>query len=108
MSSFCHLVVLSFAGESVPVMKTPLPQVEEAFNPDKYKRHTLFGGTHVIQTRFYSNTPVLAVVVRTGGLYLELQHGMRAHYLSYRILHIQRRYGEVHPLPQATQLQVLS
>ncbi|KAL5492027.1 hypothetical protein EMCRGX_G017415 [Ephydatia muelleri] len=75
MSMPCDAVLLtgtaivneaSLTGESVPVMKTPLPQVEEAFNPDRHKRHTLFGGTHVIQTRFYSNTPVLAVVVRTG------------------------------------------
>ena len=77
----CNIMVAMAAGESVPVMKTPLPQVEEAFNPDKYKRHTLFGGTHVIQTRFYSNTPVLAVVVRTDGLYLRCNPAMLLCYL---------------------------
>uniref|UniRef100_A0A3B4XTS7 ATPase 13A3 n=1 Tax=Seriola lalandi dorsalis TaxID=1841481 RepID=A0A3B4XTS7_SERLL len=45
-------------GESVPVTKTSLPK--------EHKRHTLFCGTHVIQTRFYTGELVKAVVVRTG------------------------------------------
>ncbi|XP_056008608.1 polyamine-transporting ATPase 13A3-like isoform X2 [Ostrea edulis] len=55
-------------GESVPVTKTPLtPQEdEEVFSPDVHKRHTLFSGTHILQTRFYGNSKVKAVVVRTG------------------------------------------
>ena len=53
-------------GESVPVTKTPLPLDHASYQPDKYKRHTLFGGTQVIQTRFYGNASVRAVVVRTG------------------------------------------
>ena len=54
------------AGESVPVTKTPLPQDSAPYSPDRHKRHTLFCGTQVIQTRFYANTPVTAVIVRTG------------------------------------------
>nr|XP_023407406.1 probable cation-transporting ATPase 13A3 isoform X2 [Loxodonta africana] len=61
-------------GESVPVTKTnlPNPSVEikgagnELYNPETHKRHTLFCGTTVIQTRFYTGELVKAIVVRTG------------------------------------------
>ena len=55
-------------GESVPVTKTPLSQQEdeEIYSPDNHKRHTLFAGTKVVQTRYYGQAKVLAVVVRTG------------------------------------------
>ena len=53
-------------GESVPVTKTPVPRDHTPYQPDLAKKHTLFGGTRVIQTRFYGNAKVLAVVVRTG------------------------------------------
>ncbi|KAK7094175.1 polyamine-transporting ATPase 13A3-like isoform X3 [Littorina saxatilis] len=55
-------------GESVPVTKTPLTHQEdgELYSPEIHKRHTLFSGTHVVQTRYYGNSKVLAVVVRTG------------------------------------------
>ncbi|KAL5492024.1 hypothetical protein EMCRGX_G017412 [Ephydatia muelleri] len=76
MSMPCDAVLLtgtaivneaSLTGESVPVMKTQLPNIaNEMYHEDRHKRHTLFGGTQVIQTRFYSNSSVLAVVARTG------------------------------------------
>uniref|UniRef100_UPI0037E71000 polyamine-transporting ATPase 13A3-like n=1 Tax=Semicossyphus pulcher TaxID=241346 RepID=UPI0037E71000 len=57
-------------GESVPVTKTSLPSSGEdaavIYNMEEHKRHTLFCGTHVIQTRFYAGELVKAVVVRTG------------------------------------------
>ncbi|XP_064610270.1 polyamine-transporting ATPase 13A3-like [Liolophura sinensis] len=55
-------------GESVPVTKTPLTHQEdtETYSPDEHKRHTLFAGTQVIQTRYYGQAKVLAVVIRTG------------------------------------------
>ena len=55
-------------GESVPVTKTPLPHTrdEELFCPNEYKRHVLFSGTHVLQTRYYGKTSVRAAVIRTG------------------------------------------
>ncbi|CAG0920834.1 unnamed protein product [Notodromas monacha] len=55
-------------GESVPVTKTAVTQCEdqEMYSADGHKRHTLFSGTTVIQTRFYGHDKVLAVVVRTG------------------------------------------
>lgn len=36
------------------------------YNTEEHKKHTLFCGTHVIQTRFYAGELVKAVVVRTG------------------------------------------
>ncbi|CAG5133043.1 unnamed protein product, partial [Candidula unifasciata] len=60
-------------GESVPVTKTSLPNptgMKEQHNPElsmkEHSRHVLFCGTHVIQTRFYGNQKVKAVVLRTG------------------------------------------
>ncbi len=56
-------------GESVPVIKTPLPppeRPEEIFNSEDHKRSILFNGTKIVQTRNYENTKVLAVVINTG------------------------------------------
>lgn len=56
----------------MPVTKTSLPSSGEdaasSYNIEEHKRHTLFCGTHVIQTRFYAGELVKAVVVRTGEL----------------------------------------
>ena len=64
----CALVSLPLTGESVPVTKTPLApgEASEVYSPDIHKRHTLYSGTRVIQTRFYGDAKVKAVVVRTG------------------------------------------
>ncbi|GCC42135.1 hypothetical protein chiPu_0026380, partial [Chiloscyllium punctatum] len=60
--------------ESVPVTKTPLPDICEAgnyndpiFRLQDYKRHVLFCGTLIIQVRPYEDF-VKAVVIRTGFL----------------------------------------
>ncbi|KAG8231344.1 hypothetical protein J437_LFUL012254 [Ladona fulva] len=53
-------------GESIPVTKTPPNHSEEVYDPEVHKRHTLFCGTQVIQTRYYGSDKVLAVVTRTG------------------------------------------
>ncbi|XP_041061868.1 cation-transporting ATPase 13A2 isoform X2 [Carcharodon carcharias] len=54
-------------GESVPVMKTPLPDQDVNYSPEEHKRHTLFCGTRVLQSKNYSmDHQVVAVVVRTG------------------------------------------
>ncbi|XP_064185048.1 polyamine-transporting ATPase 13A3-like isoform X1 [Anguilla rostrata] len=64
-------------GESVPVTKTQLPLPpcgggpdgalpEPLYDPEEHRRHTLFCGTQVIQTRYYSGERVRAVVIRTG------------------------------------------
>lgn len=53
-------------GESVPVTKSALPPDSDEFNINIHKRHVLFSGTHVLQTRYYGGENVLAKVVRTG------------------------------------------
>ncbi|XP_057368287.1 polyamine-transporting ATPase 13A3-like isoform X2 [Daphnia carinata] len=54
-------------GESVPVTKTPLPfQSDVLYHPKEHSRHTLFSGTKVVQTRFYNDEKVMAVVTSTG------------------------------------------
>lgn len=39
---------------------------DEIYSPEVHKRHTLFCGTNVIQTRFYTGELVKALVLRTG------------------------------------------
>ncbi|XP_073434755.1 probable cation-transporting ATPase 13A4 [Dendrobates tinctorius] len=58
-------------GESVPVTKTPLPNVDNSVpwkthSGEDYKRHVLFCGTEVIQTQAPNKSLVKAVVLRTG------------------------------------------
>lgn len=56
-------------GESVPVTKVALPDTSEEqsslFSLKEHSRHTLFCGTQVLQTRYYSGRSVKAVVLRT-------------------------------------------
>ena len=67
------------SGESVPVTKTPLAPSEgsEVYSPDDHKRHTIFCGTQVIQTRYYGDLKVKAIVVRTGMACSVLKNGVR-------------------------------
>uniref|UniRef100_G3VHN6 Polyamine-transporting ATPase 13A3 n=1 Tax=Sarcophilus harrisii TaxID=9305 RepID=G3VHN6_SARHA len=74
ISGTCIVNESMLTGESVPVTKTNLPNPsvdvkgmkDEMYSPELHKRHTLFCGTTVIQTRFYTGELVRAVVVRTG------------------------------------------
>lgn len=52
-------------GESVPVTKTPPTPSDQIFQWASQKRHILYAGTTVLQTRYYGNEKVLAKVVRT-------------------------------------------
>ncbi|XP_069068846.1 probable cation-transporting ATPase 13A4 [Pleurodeles waltl] len=76
----CDVVLLSggcivnesmLTGESIPVTKTPLPHMDDSMpwkthSAEDYRRHVLFCGTEVIQTKAASHSPVKAVVQRTG------------------------------------------
>ncbi|KFP22334.1 putative cation-transporting ATPase 13A2, partial [Egretta garzetta] len=66
----CMVNESMLTGESVPVMKTPLPAGNQAdgtvYSPEEHRRHTLFCGTQVIQAKSYVGREVLAVVTRTG------------------------------------------
>ena len=42
------------------------PQDDEVYDPETHVRNTIFAGTEVIQTRYYGDQEVLAIVVRTG------------------------------------------
>ncbi len=70
-------------GESVPVTKTALSNPrgtsvsicdrtsnihsqETTLNLKDHSRHIIFSGTQVIQTRYYENEKIRAVVLRTG------------------------------------------
>ncbi|KAL5013801.1 hypothetical protein ScPMuIL_008071 [Solemya velum] len=73
VSGNCIVNESMLTGESVPVTKTLLPNPKFSKNQEEVKfcirehaRHVLFCGTNVIQTRYYGNRKVLAVVVRTG------------------------------------------
>ncbi|XP_054464832.1 cation-transporting ATPase 13A2 [Anoplopoma fimbria] len=52
-------------GESVPVLKTPLPTGEGRYSSETERRHTLFCGTQLIQTKG-GGSCVVAVVTSTG------------------------------------------
>ncbi|XP_066996755.2 polyamine-transporting ATPase 13A3 [Anabrus simplex] len=67
LSGNCIVNESMLTGESVPITKTPLPNLADVlYDSKEHAKHTLFCGTQVIQTRYISNEPVLAVVIRTG------------------------------------------
>ncbi|XP_075617338.1 putative cation-transporting ATPase 13A4 isoform X2 [Balearica regulorum gibbericeps] len=71
ISGQCIVNESMLTGESIPVTKTHLPQADN-FKPwrmhcaEDYKKHVLFCGTEVIQTKADDRGFVKAVVLRTG------------------------------------------
>jgi P-type E1-E2 ATPase len=54
-------------GESTPTQKSALLPSSSTYSPEGVdRRHTLFSGTQVIQTRYYEGNKVACVVLRTG------------------------------------------
>ncbi|KAJ1522556.1 hypothetical protein ONE63_001742 [Megalurothrips usitatus] len=67
LTGTCIVNESMLTGESVPVTKTSLPNVQNVmFDQKEHSRHTLFCGTQVIQTRYFDKEKVIAVVIRTG------------------------------------------
>ncbi|XP_061775883.1 polyamine-transporting ATPase 13A3-like [Nerophis ophidion] len=64
MCGTCTVSESMLTGESVPVTKSSVPSSERIYDTEEDKQHTLFCGTHVIQSR--ADKQVKAVVVRTG------------------------------------------
>ncbi|GAB1289161.1 Polyamine-transporting ATPase 13A2 [Apodemus speciosus] len=62
----CVVNESSLTGESIPVLKTALPEGPKPYCPEAHRRHTLFCGTLVLQARACLGPRVLAVVTRTG------------------------------------------
>uniref|UniRef100_A0AAY4EH67 Cation-transporting ATPase n=1 Tax=Denticeps clupeoides TaxID=299321 RepID=A0AAY4EH67_9TELE len=64
----CMVNESMLTGESIPVMKTPLPAGDQQYNADTQKRHTLYCGTQIIQARggMPGGRGAIAVVTRTG------------------------------------------
>nr|CAD7426436.1 unnamed protein product [Timema monikensis] len=67
LSGNCIVNESMLTGECVPVTKTPPSHSDEIYDPNFHKRHTLFSGTHVIQTRFYGNNKadIETILLRT-------------------------------------------
>uniref|UniRef100_A0A8C0C5E7 Cation-transporting ATPase n=1 Tax=Balaenoptera musculus TaxID=9771 RepID=A0A8C0C5E7_BALMU len=62
----CVVNESSLTGESVPVLKTVLPEGPVPYFPETHQRHTLFCGTLILQARASVGPHVLAVVTQTG------------------------------------------
>ncbi|XP_023421507.1 polyamine-transporting ATPase 13A2 isoform X2 [Cavia porcellus] len=62
----CMVNESCLTGESVPVLKTALPEGPSPYCPETHRRHTLFCGTLVLQAKAYGGPHVLAVVTQTG------------------------------------------
>lgn len=66
LSGSCIVNESMLTGESVPVTKTPPTSNDSPFEWMSQKRHILYAGTTILQTRYYGSEKVLAKVVRTG------------------------------------------
>ncbi|OAF70979.1 hypothetical protein A3Q56_01262 [Intoshia linei] len=74
---FCDAVLLNgslivdeslLTGETTPVTKIAITNgsIQDNYEPHKFKLQTVFCGTYVIQTRYYKDEKIKAMVVNTG------------------------------------------
>lgn len=67
LSGGCIMDEAMLTGESVPVLKDSLPYHENSkYDIDLDRRHSLYEGTFVIQTRNYGGNQAIGIVTRTG------------------------------------------
>ncbi|XP_044144582.1 probable cation-transporting ATPase 13A4 isoform X2 [Bufo gargarizans] len=71
ISGGCTVNEAMLTGESIPVTKTPLPNIKNsipwmAHSGEDYKKHVLYCGTEVIQAKRNNQDLVKAVVLQTG------------------------------------------
>ncbi|XP_029472626.1 probable cation-transporting ATPase 13A4 [Rhinatrema bivittatum] len=71
LSGGCIVNESMLTGESIPVTKTPLPCEDSSMpwkkhSAEDFRRHVLFCGTEVIQTKPSGHSPVKAIVLQTG------------------------------------------
>lgn len=64
----CAFTCARLSGESVPVLKTPLPASDRTYSSEGERRHTLFCGTQLIQAKGggQEGRGAIAVVTSTG------------------------------------------
>jgi len=65
LTGSCIVNESMLTGESIPVIKNPLPFINDVYDPIIDQKYTLYGGTKVIQTRKFGNSKVLGLVIRT-------------------------------------------
>jgi len=69
LSGSCIVNESMLTGESIPVIKNPLPRTDDIYDPESDSKYTLYGGTQIIQTRKFGSTgKVLGLVIRTAFL----------------------------------------
>jgi P-type E1-E2 ATPase len=63
----CVINEASLTGESIPVLKSPLPNDEDdIFDSEMHSKHVLFNGTSVMQVKAIGDQKVIGVAYGTG------------------------------------------
>ena len=66
ISGTCLFNEAMLTGESIPVIKNPLPTIDKVFDIYDEKQYTMYSGTLCLRARNLANKPVLGIVTRTG------------------------------------------
>lgn len=67
LAGSCIINEAMLTGESIPVIKTPLPEdPHQIYHPDNWKAHTLYSGTDVIINKKLGGKDPKALVTKTG------------------------------------------
>jgi len=66
IKGICIMNESMLTGESVPVIKEPLPNNDSVFDRDTHRKYILYSGTTCLETRTHNQEPILAIVFGTG------------------------------------------